>query len=290
MEKIDKIVVLGASGLIGHKVFYNLKKNKKFRVYSVSKTTKVNADTQLIDLTNFYKLETFIKNLKPDFIVNCVGLLIEDSNTLKYESIILNALLPNHLHKISKKFNFRLIHISTDCVFSGNSISSYKECDLPDGLSNYAKTKSLGEINKKDALTIRTSVVGPQIKDGDELFHWFMKQSGEIKGYKKAFWSGVTTIVLAKGVEWAIINKISGIYNLTNGKKISKYDLLSLFKKHTNKKINIIPDEKIKTDKSFIDTRKKIDFEISNYDKMIEEMIIDINKNKKLYQKLYFSE
>jgi len=288
VEKVVKLVVLGASGLIGHKVFFNLKKNKKFKLYSVSKTTKVNQDTELIDLTNFSQLETFIGKVKPDFIINCVGLLIEDSDKFKHESIILNALLPNHLYKISRKFNFKLIHISTDCVFSGNSISSYKEYDLPDGLSNYAKTKSLGEINKKDALTLRTSVVGPQIKDGNELFHWFMKQTGEIKGYKNAFWSGVTTNVLVNAIEWAINNNISGIYNITNGKKICKYDLLNLFKKHTNKKIDIKPDEIVKTDKGFVDTRKLINFKIPSYNKMIKDMIIDIKNNRNLYQKFYF--
>ena len=90
-----------------------------------------------------------------------------------------------------------------------------------DGISNYSRTKALGEINQNDALTIRTSVVGPQLKDGSELFHWFMKQSGEINGYKKAFWSGITTLELAKGIEWSIYNDINGIYNLTNNKKIS---------------------------------------------------------------------
>ena len=88
-------------------------------------------------------------------------------------------------------------------------------------------------------MTIRTSVVGPQLKDGSELFHWFMKQNGEIFGYKNAYWSGITTLELAKGVEWFILNNINGIYHLTNGKKISKYHLLNLFKKFTKKTVNI---------------------------------------------------
>ena len=152
------------------------------------------------------------------------------------------------------------------------------------------KTKSLGEINKKDALTIRTSVVGPQIKGRGELFHWFMNQSGEIFGYKKAYWSGVTTQELAKAVEWTVINNINGIYNLTNGKKISKFDLLKLFKKFTKKSILINPNNSFKTDKSFVDTRKEIDYNIPSYNIMIKDMINDIKINKDLYPHYNFNE
>ena len=116
-----------------------------------------------------------------------------------------------------------------------------------------------------------------------------MKQTGEIKGYKNAFWSGVTTNILVNAIEWAINNNISGIYNITNGKKICKYDLLNLLKKHTNKKIDIKPDEIVKTDKGFVDTRKLINFKIPSYNKMIKDMIIDIKNNRNLYQKFYIS-
>lgn len=289
MEKIKRILILGSGGLIGHKIFLHLKKNPNFKLYSLSKTTKIDNEVILFNIDNLKRLEKIIKKIKPNYIINCVGLLIEDSEKFKFKSIFLNALLPNHLYLFSKKNKYKLIQISTDCVFSGKNKKKYKELDNPDGISNYSRTKALGEINQNDALTIRTSVVGPQLKDGSELFHWFMKQSGEINGYKKAFWSGITTLELAKGIEWSIYNDINGIYNLTNNKKISKYDLLNLFKRYTKKKIKIKPNYHFETDKSFIDTRKEINYNIPSYREMINNMINDIKKNKKIYShyKLY---
>ena len=283
MEEIKKILVLGSGGLAGHKIYLHLKNNPKFKLYSLSKSTKIDNKTIIHDVSNFKKLKSLIKKIEPNYIINCIGLLIKDSENDKLKSILLNALLPNKLYSFSKKNKYKLIHISTDCVFSGNNKKPYLETDIQDGTSNYSKTKSLGEINEIDALTIRTSIVGPQLKDGSELFHWFMKQNGEIFGYKNAYWSGITTLELAKGVEWLILNNINGIYHLTNGKKISKYHLLNLFKKFTKKTVNINPQLNFKTDKSFVDSRKEIDYQIPTYKTMIKNMINDIKSNKILY-------
>ena len=137
-------------------------------------------------------------------------------------------------------------------------------------------------INDKH-LTLRTSVVGPELKcDGEELFHWFMNQTDEIIGFTEAIWSGVTTIELAKAVKWSIDYQITGLYHVSNNSSISKYDLLQLFKKYTKKEINIEPSDRKSTDKSFIDTRLLLNYKIPSYDKMIFEMI-ELIKNKKLY-------
>ena len=119
--------------------------------------------------------------------------------------------------------------------------------------------------------------------NGSSLFHWFMNQSGTINGFTKTIWSGVTTIELAKSVEWAIDKKIAGIYHLTNNQKISKYKLLTLFKKFTKKDIEILPVEGQDLDKSFIDTRRLIDYTVPSYDQMIFNMIELINKDRSLY-------
>lgn len=120
----------------------------------------------------------------------------------------INAHLPHKLAKLANNINSKLIHISTDCVFSGNKQSPYVETDEKDGRSIYAKTKSLGEIYSKNHLTIRTFAIGPEIINGSEsLFHWFMNQSGVIEGFTKAICSGVTTIEVAKAVKWFINNK-----------------------------------------------------------------------------------
>ena len=178
---------------------------------------------------------------------------------------ILEKVLSNSadLDKLANELDSKLIHISTDCVFSGEKGGSYIEDDIKDGKDTYAKSKGLGEIINENHLTLRTSVIGPELKtDGEELFHWFMSQSGSINGYTGAIWSGVTTIQLAKAVHWAIQNKITGLYHITNNEVINKYDLLCLIKKHLKKKIKINPIIGKSINKSFIDTRKEINYKI----------------------------
>ena len=213
-----------------------------------------------------------------------MGILIEQSEADPENAIYLNSYIPQKLAKLSNENNYKLIHISTDCVFSGDKKNPYIETDEKDGMSIYGKTKSLGEVIDKKNLTLRTSVVGPELNNnGEELFHWFMSQSKSISGYTKAFWSGVTTLELAKAVRWAIDNNITGLYHVTNNDIISKYELLKLFKKFTNKNIEIKPIEGIDINRSFVDTRRLLNYKIPSYEKMISDMVNNINKNRSLY-------
>jgi dTDP-4-dehydrorhamnose reductase len=185
---------------------------------------------------------------------------------------------------LADKINAKLIHISTDCVFSGDTKEPYVETDEKDGRGVYAKTKGLGEVINDKHLTLRTSVVGPELKsDGEELFHWFMNQSDSISGFTKAIWSGVTTIELAKAVKWAIDNNIIGLYHVTNNSSISKYELLKLFQKYVKKDIDINPVDGKNVDKSFIDTRLLMDYETPSYEQMVSDMIDLIANNRSLY-------
>jgi dTDP-4-dehydrorhamnose reductase len=213
-----------------------------------------------------------------------MGVLIEESEADPENAIYLNSYIPHKLAKFSNIINSKLIHISTDCVFSGDKKNPYTETDEKDGRSIYSKTKSLGEVIDKKNLTLRTSVVGPELNDnGEELFHWFMKQSDCISGYTKAIWSGITTLELAKAVKWAIDNELTGLYHVTNNKKISKYDLLKLFQKFTKKNIEIKQVDGIDIDRSFIDTRLLLNYEIPSYEQMICDMVNNIASNKALY-------
>ena len=147
-----------------------------------------------------------------------------------------------------------------------------------------AKTKGLGEIVNNKHLTLRTSVVGPELKtDGEELFHWFMNQQSDISGFTKTIWSGVTTLELAKAIKWSIDSDISGLYHVTNNSSISKYELLKLFQKYTKKNIDIKSVNGKNIDKSFIDTRKELNYAIPSYEEMVKNMI-DLMKNSKLYK------
>ena len=280
-----KVLILGSSGLIGHQVYNYLQDNSDFVLSNISCTRKLNNETILLDARKEQYFFDQIRLIQPNYIVNCIGVLINGAEQDPESAISLNTYLPHRLEKLANKINAKLIHMSTDCVFSGNTKSPYVETDERDGEDTYAKTKALGEVISENHLTIRTSVVGPEILDGLEegLFHWFMNQSGVIEGFSKAIWSGVTTIELAKAIKWFIDNNTTGLYHLTNGIPISKYDLLHLFKNHTNKHIEISKIDGIDSDKSFFDTRKEINYLLPTYNQMISDMVTLIKNNRTLY-------
>lgn len=277
-------MVLGSTGMLGHQVVRHLVQNKKkFDVIDVSYRKKLNEKTIVIDVEkDFQKLEELIDKSKPKIIINCIGVLISGSLTNQKRAKFINGEFPHLIKKICKKNKSKMVHISTDCVFSGNK-GSYTENDSPDSMTIYGKSKSLGEIIDKHNLTLRTSIIGPEIKKGGEgLLSWFLNEKNSIiKGYSKAMWSGVTTIELAKVIEKCLTNNICGLYHVTNNEKISKYDLLTLFNKHLFSEKNIISDNSVINDKSLIDTRQELNYVIPSYRKMIEEMfksMIDVKE------------
>jgi dTDP-4-dehydrorhamnose reductase len=292
-----KVLVLGSTGLIGHQVYNFLNDNSDFHLSNIAYREKLQEDTILIDARKEDLFFSKIERISPNYIINCIGALIPQSKKNPESAIFLNAYLPHRISDVADKLNAKLIHMSTDCVFSGDKKTPYVELDEKDGQDTYARTKSAGEIINKRHLTLRTSVVGPGLKpDGKELFNWFMSQTGNIPGFTKAIWSGVTTLEIAKAVKWSIDNDITGLYHVTNNQPISKHDLLNLFKKYTHKEIIITPienydsidtwelsDYEIEVDKSFIDTRKLIDYKVSSYEVMIYEMVESIKNNSSLY-------
>jgi len=280
----DKVLVLGSAGLIGHQVYNYLKDSGNYELHNISYQNKIQNDTILLDARDEKIFIDKITSIRPHYIVNCIGILINGSDTDPENAIFLNSYMPHRLARLADKINAKLIHISTDCVFSGDKKEPYVETDEKDGRGVYAKTKGLGEVINDKHLTLRTSVVGPELKsDGEELFHWFMNQSDDISGFTKAIWSGVTTIELAKAVKWSIDHHITGLYHVTNNSSISKYDLLQLFKKYTKKDIGIKSVDGKNVDKSFIDTRLLMNYQIPSYDEMISDMASLIVNNRALY-------
>jgi dTDP-4-dehydrorhamnose reductase len=277
-----KVLVLGSTGMLGHQVVNYLSQFDEYEVVDISYRNKLRDSTIILDVTNRDLLEKTIVDIKPNFIVNCIGVLINGANSDIANAIYINAYLPHQLKNVSENINAKLIHISTDCVFSGKR-GKYLESDERDGKDTYAKTKTLGEVIDDTNVTLRTSIIGLEIKtNGEGLFHWFMNQSGTINGFTKAIWSGVTTIELAKAVKWAIESEITGLYHVTNNKDINKYELLNLFKKYTKKDIIINKIDGKEVNKNFIDTRKEINYVIPSYEKMVAEMIY-LMQNNKLY-------
>ena len=268
-----KILILGSTGMLGHQVVKYFLQFNEYEIVDISYKKKLREETIILDVRNEHLLSETIINIDPDFIVNCIGLLINSVNNNLTGAIYINSYLPHRLKDIAESINAKLVHISTDCVFSGKK-GKYVEDDHRDGEDLYAKTKILGEVIDDSNITIRTSLIGPELKnDGEGLFHWFMKQRGTIQGFTKAIWSGVTTLELAKGIKWAIDNNVTGLYHLTNNKSINKNELLHLFKKYTKKEIEISAVDGKNINKSFIDTRKEINYTIPDYDCMVRDMI-----------------
>ena len=278
-----KILVLGSTGMLGHVVSqYFFEKG-----CGVIKTTRKNDDPLYFDVEKDIKqLDKIVEQTKPDVVINCIGILNQQAEENKPLAIVANSLLPHYIDKLSEKYSFKFIHISTDCVFSGNT-GSYTEDSFQDATSFYGRSKALGEINNNRSVTLRTSIVGPDINEnGIGLFNWFMKQTGEVQGFTNVIWTGVTTIELAKQIEFAIKNDLKGLYNVVNGDVIDKYSLLQLFKEKFNKEIEIIPNGEQVSKKTLLPSQK-CHFDIPSYEQMIEEMKNWIIEHKELYGEKY---
>jgi dTDP-4-dehydrorhamnose reductase len=282
---MKKILIFGSSGMIGHMIYIYFESLGKYKLSSSSLQNKISKNTYLLDIRDNKKVKNYIKTIKPDYVINCAGLLIEESEKSVEDAILINSLFPNILARLGQEFNYKLIQISTDCVFSGQD-GNYSETSVQDGYSVYARTKTLGEIDNDRDLTIRTSAIGPELKsDGIGLLNWFLNQKGDILGFKKAYWSGVTTLELARVIDKLINLDITGIYNLTSEEKISKYELLLLFKKIWNKADVIIKvDSDYANDKSLCNLRLDFQYTQKKYETMFMEAYNWMLKNKKRYQ------
>lgn len=277
---MKKVLVIGSTGMLGHVVTKYLIA-KKYDVYETTRNKNNKYYFDALEDTN--KIEEIIATIKPDFIVNCIGILNKKAEEHPSQAILVNSYFPHYLDEMSEKYNYKLIHISTDCVFDGHE-GSYKEDSPKTATSIYGTTKALGEINNNRSLTLRTSIIGPDTNpNGIGLFEWFMKQENEVHGFRKAIWSGVTTIELAKQIEIAMNSDVTGLYHVTNGEKINKYDLLTIIKEVFNKDIEIIPDDSYECDKSLVVTKENYKFNIPSYHQMIVDMKDWIDKNKDIY-------
>lgn len=282
-----KILVLGGTGMAGHVVYLYLKSLDKYEMYNTVFRNKLTEDSIIMNATDSNSIDRVLLEIKPDIVINCIGALINESKTHPDNAILLNAWLPNYLKRACEEKRTKLIHLSTDCVFSGKK-GNYTETDFRDADDIYGRSKALGEINDHGNLTIRTSIIGPELKkNGEGLFHWFMTQKEPVYGFKTAIWGGVTTLELAKAIDYAIENGTVGLVQLSNGIGISKYDLLNLFKKIWQRNIEIIPDERNHTDKS-IAKSAIFNYDTSSYISMLNDMK-DWMKMNSLYYNYYFA-
>lgn len=284
---MNKVMIIGATGMAGHMLYYNLKQCKKYHLIPVCYRNPISEDSLIIDVRDTEKLIKEIKLNKPSFVINCVGILVKGSQHNQENAIYINAYYPHLLSKIIQEHSpkTQLIHISTDCVFSGKK-GLYKVDDEKDALDVYGMSKNLGEINNTNDLTIRTSIIGPELKkNGEGLFHWLMSNRDKkfINGYTKSIWGGITTLELAKQILQVLENKETGIIQLTNGMPISKYDLLMLIAEQFNLSVKIIPVDGVVTDKSFLPSVLQSRSTIPSYRIMIQEMYDFMKEHKSIY-------
>lgn len=277
------ILVLGAGGMAGHVVATHLSESG-YGVTTVSAKNKLNKDTILLDVTNTTELRRLLESSNFDVVINCIGVLIKQSESRKDLASYLNAYLPHFLENFYENSNTRVIHLSTDCVFSGKNAPYYENSPY-DGETFYDRSKALGEIINSKDLTLRMSIMGPDIQEnGVGLFNWFYAQSGTINGYEKAIWNGITTIELARGIESAIDQRLTGLYHLVPNENISKYALLNLFAKIFNKSdISISPDISVEQDKTLVNSRTDFSYSVPSYATMIEDMKTWIKNHQDLY-------
>lgn len=281
---MKRVVVVGSKGMAGHVIHTYLKENTNFTIVDVARGTVGHVPSYDIDVTDFHSLKEILEKEKPDYVINCIGILNRDAEDNPEKSILLNSYFPHFLAKIGKKVNFKLIHISTDCVFDGKK-GGYTEESLKDGRGFYAESKALGEVIYENNLTIRTSIIGPELKkDGIGLFNWFMNQKGKIKGYTNAYWTGITTIELAKVIVASIDQEVTGLHHVVNNEKISKYDLVNLFNQvFKENELEIEPYDDYRIDKSLIKTNDSFHYSVPSYRKMIEEMRVWIENKHSFY-------
>lgn len=283
----NKILVLGATGMLGHKLMQVLSKTfsmtgtvrrdaSAFSHHPIFAGMNIIGNVRADDLDSIHRA---IQHSNPDVVINCIGIVKQlPAANDPLPGITINALFPHQLANICRQKNIRLIHMSTDCVFSGNR-GNYSEDDLSDAEDLYGKTKYLGEVNYPGCLTIRTSIIGRELETAHGLIEWFLSQKGKsVFGYKKAIFSGLTTIALSE-----IVGEIISDYPALHGVRqiasepISKFDLLNLVKKIYGMTITIESDETVMNDRSLnpYKFKKETNIKIPSWQSMITQMFDD---------------
>ena len=285
-----KLLILGGSGMVGHTLIKQLL--AKHEIFTIlrnrtdlqsskffEKILQKDRCVLIDDINQYENLNNIIKQISPDIIINCIG-VIKQRNDIKntLNMIRINSLLPHILNDICHKNKMKLIHLSTDCVFSGNK-GNYKESDNPDPTDKYGESKLLGEINEGTSLTIRTSFIGPELFNKKSLFEWIKSQKNtEIDGFENAIYSGLTTLTFAQVIE-NIIDKhldLSGVWQVSSD-SISKFELIKMINQKFNLNIKINRNSSFQCNRSLNSSKfkKKTAIKIPSWESMINDLYND---------------
>ncbi len=282
-----RVLILGGGGMLGHQLFKRLHVDHDTRVTlwrDVSAYAEFGLFTNkdaypLLDVRDRDRMFDAFSDFHPAAVINAVGAVRQRAAVkIDVADLEINALFPHRIANLCRVMGSRLIHVSTDCVFSGMT-GNYTEDDLPDPDDIYGRSKLLGEVSEDHCITLRTSIIGTQLFHKKSLLEWFLAQSGQIKGFNRAIFSGFTTFELSHVIERLLVEypNASGIYHVSS-QPISKFDLLMLIKAALNLPIEIVPDGSVICDRSLDSTRfrEKFGYEPPTWEMMIEELANDI--------------
>ncbi len=279
-----KILILGISGMLGSALFRELSNSGSLEVFGTCRNkshldffdkklqAKILCNINAMDGDSLIECFSYIK---PDVVVNCIGLVKQLTQSEDpFIAIPINSLLPHRIARLCSLAGSRFIHISTDCVFLGSK-GMYLEGDTPDANDLYGRTKLIGEVACTNAITLRTSIIGHELDGGRSLLNWFLCQSGVIKGYRKAIFSGLPTVELARVIRDFVIPNpdLTGLYHVSVD-PIAKFDLLKIVANEYKKIITIIPDDSLVIDRSLDCTKFKVatGFKAKPWPQLISEM------------------
>jgi len=287
-----RILILGGDGMLGHQVFKSLSSRHDVRV-TLRQSLSAYKDFNLFNAENAYegievgsmdRLIDVLGEFQPEAVVNAVG-IVKQRSTAKESipSLEINSLFPHRLSGLCRALSIRMVHMSTDCVFSG-SRGNYQETDGSDAEDLYGRTKYLGEVYDSHCVTLRTSVIGRELSRSQGLLEWFLSQRGSVQGFKNALFNGFTTLELSRIIEKILMEypEKGGLYHVSSD-PISKFDLLTLIKRKMGLRIEITPTEEPRLDRSLDSTRFRTEF---NYTPPTwEEMIGELSMSLKEVQK-----
>jgi dTDP-4-dehydrorhamnose reductase len=284
-----RVLVLGGDGMLGHELFGQLRGRHEARV-TLRQPLAAYASKGLFDAGNAFagiearapeRVEEVIAQFKPSAVVNAVGIVKQRPESEEALACIeVNSLLPHRLALACRAAGAQFIHLSTDCVFSGDK-GGYREEDRPDPVDLYGRSKLLGEVSGEGALTLRTSMIGLGLYRKTSLIDWFLAQKGRIQGYRKAVFSGLTTRELARVVGMLIERhpRASGLYHVSAA-PISKYELLAKLLERLRAPVEIVPVDEPRIDRSLDSTRfrRVFAYQPPTWDEMLDEIAGEIRK------------
>jgi dTDP-4-dehydrorhamnose reductase len=292
-----RILILGGTGMLGHVLFRYLFENTMHDVFvtarNISEISKYFSPKladrfiqENIDVDDFDPIKRALATIRPDIVVNCIGVIkqIPIAND-PLTAITVNAQWPHRIAQASRNVGARLIHISTDCVFDGKK-GMYTEADIPSAEDLYGRTKLLGEVNYPHCVTLRTSIIGHELKGQYGLIEWFLSHKGMVRGYKNAIYSGFPTIEFSKIIHKYVLpnSGLTGVYHVSSA-PISKFDLLGIVSKKYGKIVEIEPYEDFVQDRSLKSElfRTRTGYVPPNWAELVDAMYKDYDAHKEQY-------